>query len=179
MFFFGELGRFFWRTTSQVSAAHVYFFVYFCSQLWNEQNQNQYNNKMKNVFTSLSAVLVVLAVACVSLFTFTSCSDDDDDDQVFYTMGFTQLSSSDPEGLEDTGIIETTYKEELNVEKNSFTKKGTNEACDKEVREACVKANERLKGKTWKVSCIFQVINAGTRKVVYEAEYKANDENFI
>ena len=129
--------------------------------------------QMSNVIKRMSAKLMMLAAMCITLTVFTGCSDDDDKvTEVIYSMGFSQMSSS-------MNTIESAFKTALGVTDSQFSQTGTNEECDKTVREACEKAYATLKDKKWGGSYTFQVTNALTGKVVFETTFKANDENII
>lgn len=132
---------------------------------------------MKTVIKSMTALF---AVVCVTLFAFTACSDDDDKvTEVIYSMGFSKMSSSDLDFINEMNTIESAFKTALGVSDSRFTKAGTYEECDKGVYEACEKAFTTLKENKWKGSYTFQVTNALTGKVVFEAVIQANDDNFI
>ena len=62
---------------------------------------------MKSSIKKMSALLTMMAVAILT-FTFTACSDDDDPvTEVTYTYGFSSMSASHPDFLEEMGKIET------------------------------------------------------------------------
>ena len=71
----------------------------------------------KNLF-AIFALVCVMAVS-VSL---TSCSSSDDEGAVSYAMGFDSVSYGGPNGglLEETSLIENTFKKELGVSSNEF-----------------------------------------------------------
>ena len=129
----------------------------------------------------MSAMLLMLAAVCVTMTAFTACSDDDEQvTEVTYTMGFTQMSSSGSfDFIQEMRTIEAAFLTVLGVTDTYFTKSGNNEQCDKEVREACEKAFNTLKGTKWKGSYVFKVTNIRTSEAVCEVVFKANDENFI
>ena len=61
---------------------------------------------MKRSIKKMSALLTMMAVAILT-FTFTACSDDDDPvTEVTYTYGFSSMSASHPDFLEEMGKIE-------------------------------------------------------------------------
>lgn len=132
---------------------------------------------MKKVIKTMSAML---AVVCITLTAFTACSDDDDQvTEVIYSMGFSQMSSSGLDFIQEMSAIESAFKTALGVTDAHFSKTGTKETCDKAVREACEKAYATLKDKTWGGSYTFQVTNVLTGEVVFETTFQANDENII
>ena len=95
---------------------------------------------MKSSIKKMSALLTMMAVAILT-FTFTACSDDDDPvTEVTYTYGFSSMSASHPDFLEEMGKIENAFQSALGITGKLFTKKGTIEECDKQVYEACRKA---------------------------------------
>ena len=113
-------------------------------------------------------------------FTFTACSDDDDPvTEVTYTYGFSSMSASHPDFLEEMRKIENAFQSALGITGKLFTKKGTIEECDKQVYEACRKAFDSLKSEAWQGDYTFQVTNVGTGKVVCTATFSADNENFI
>lgn len=128
----------------------------------------------------IKTMLAMFAVMCITLTAFTACSDDDNQvTEVIYSMGFSQMSSSGLDFIQEMNTIESAFKTALGITDTQFFKTGTNEACDKTMREACEKAYATLKGKKWGGSYTFQVTNVLTGKVVFETTFKANDENFI
>lgn len=135
---------------------------------------------MKKVIRTMSATLAMLAVVCITLTAFTACSDDDDKvTEVIYSMGFSQMSSSGLDFIQEMNTIESAFKTALGVTDAHFSMTGTNEECDKAVREACEKAYATLKDKTWGGSYTFLVTNVLTGEVVFETTFQANDENII
>lgn len=104
---------------------------------------------MKSSIKKMSALLTMMAVAILT-FTFTACSDDDDPvTEVTYTYGFSSMSASHPDFLEEMGKIENAFQSALGITGKLFTKKGTIEECDKQVYEACRKAFDSLKSEAW------------------------------
>lgn len=135
---------------------------------------------MKKTIQTMSAKLMMLAVMCATLIVNTSCSDDDDKvTEVMYSMGFSKMSSSSSDFVQEMNAIESAFKTALGVTDTQFTKTGTVVDCDKAVVEACEKAYATLKDKKWKGSYTFQVMNIQTGKAVYEVTIKATDDNFI
>lgn len=64
---------------------------------------------MKSSIKKMSALLTMMAVAILT-FTFTACSDDDDPvTEVTYTYGFSSMSASHPDFLEEMGKIENAF----------------------------------------------------------------------
>ena len=132
---------------------------------------------MKRLIKKTSTLLSVVVVAIFAL-TFTACSDDDAPiAEVTYTYGFSEMSASHPDFLEEMSKIEKGFQSALGITGKPFTKKGTIEECDKQVREACQKAFDSLKGEAWQGDYTFQVTNVGTGKIVCTAIFSANDEN--
>ena len=105
--------------------------------------------------------------------------DDDPVTEVTYTYGFSSMSASHPDFLEEMGKIENAFQSALGITGKLFTKKGTIEECDKQVYEACRKAFDSLKSEAWQGDYTFQVTNVGTGKVVCTATFSADNENFI
>lgn len=134
--------------------------------------------QMKNVIKTMSAKLAMLAIMCVTLTAFTACSDEDDNvTEVIYYMNFSKISSSGFDFLQEMIVIQDAFKIALGATDTHFSKTGTNEECDKAVREACEEACVTLKDKEWNGSYTFQVVNVLTKKVVFEHVFKANDDN--
>lgn len=98
---------------------------------------------MKSSIKKMSALLTMMAVAILT-FTFTACSDDDDPvTEVTYTYGFSSMSASHPDFLEEMGKIENAFQSALGITGKLFTKKGTIEECDKQVYESIRFAQKR------------------------------------
>ena len=134
---------------------------------------------MKSSIKKMSALLTMIAVAILA-FTFTGCSDDDEPvTEVTYTYGFSSMSASHPDFLAEMNKIESAFKSALGISGKPFTKKGTDEECDKQVYEACQKAFDSLKGEAWQGDYTFQITKVGTGKVVCTATFCADNENFI
>lgn len=132
---------------------------------------------MKSSIKRMSALLTMMAVAILT-FTFSGCSDDDDPvTEVTYTYGFSNMSASHPDFLEEMSKIEKGFQSALGITGKPFTKKGSIEECDKQVYEACQRAFDSLKGEAWQGDYTFQVTNVGTGKVVCTAIFSADDEN--
>ena len=132
---------------------------------------------MKSSIKRMSALLTMMAVAVFAL-TFTACSDDDEPIAgVTYTYGFSKMSASHPDFLEEMSKIEKGFQSALGITGKPFTKKGTIEECDQQVYEACQKAFESLKGEAWQGDYTFQVTNVETGKVVCTATFSADNEN--
>ena len=124
--------------------------------------------------------ILFIASALLGGSLFTACSDDDDPvTEVTYTYGFSSMSASHPDFLEEMGKIENAFQSALGITGKLFTKKGTIEECDKQVYEACRKAFDSLKSEAWQGDYTFQVTNVGTGKVVCTATFCADNENFI
>ena len=134
---------------------------------------------MKQTIKTMSALLTMMAVMAIFAFTFTACSDDDDPvTEVTYTYGFSSMSASHPDFLEDMSNIKNGFKSALGITGKPFTKKGSVEECDKQVREACRKAFNALKDETWQGDYTFHVTNVETGKVVCKATFSADGENY-
>ena len=104
---------------------------------------------MKSSIKRMSALLTMMAVAVFAL-TFTACSDDDEPIAgVTYTYGFSKMSASHPDFLEEMNKIEKGFQSALGITGKPFTKKGSIDECDKQVYEACQKAFDSLKGEAW------------------------------
>ena len=132
---------------------------------------------MNSSIKRMSALLTMMAVAILT-FTFSGCSDDDDPvTEVTYTYGFSNMSASHPDFLEEMSKIEKGFQSALGITGKPFTKKGSIEECDKQVYEACQRAFDSLKGEAWQGDYTFQVTNVGTGKVVCTAIFSADDEN--
>ena len=70
---------------------------------------------MKSSIKKISALLTMMAVAILT-FTFTACSDDDDPvTEVTYTYGFSSMSASHPDFLEEMGKIENAFLSALGI----------------------------------------------------------------
>ena len=134
---------------------------------------------MKETIRTMSALLTMMAVMAIFAFTFTACSDDDDPmTEVTYTYGFSSMSASHPDFLEEMGKIENAFKSALGVTGTPFTKKGSVEECDKEVRETCRRAFNALKDERWQGDYTFHVTNLETGKVICKATFSADGENY-
>lgn len=132
---------------------------------------------MKSSIKRMSTLLTMMAVTILT-FTFSGCSDDDDPvTEVTYTYGFSSMSASHPDFLEEMSKIEKGFQSALGITGKPFTKKGMIEECDKQVYEACQKAFDSLKGEAWQGDYTFQVTNVGTGKVVCTATFSADNEN--
>ena len=132
---------------------------------------------MKSSIKRMSAMLTMMAIAILT-FTFTGCSDDEEPvAEVTYTYGFSSMSASHPDFLEEMSKIEKGFQTALGITGKPFTKIGTVEECDKMVYEACLKAFDSLKGEVWQGDYTFQVTNVGTGKVICTAIFSADDEN--
>lgn len=122
--------------------------------------------------------MAMMAIAILS-FTFTACSDDDEPSDVIYSCGFDAIESSSPGFLADMTKIESAFKSVLDITELHFTKKGSVEECDKQVKAACEKAVKSLEGEVWKGTYTFVVTNVNTGKVVFSVTFKADNENFL
>ena len=71
--------------------------------------------KMKSSIKRMSALLTMMAVAVFAL-TFTACSDDDEPIAgVTYTYGFSKMSASHPDFLEEMSKIEKGFQSALGI----------------------------------------------------------------
>lgn len=131
---------------------------------------------MKKAIKIFPALVAMLAIAFA--FSFASCSDDNDEPtEVIYTYGFSSMSSTSLEFLQEMNKIEGAYKSALGVTSSPFSKSGKIDNCDQEVKDACEKAYRTLSGDTWSGTYTYRVINVNTGKVVYEATFKPADKN--
>lgn len=104
---------------------------------------------MRQTIKTMSAMLTMMVAMAAFAFTFTACSDDDDPmTEVTYTYGFSSMSASHPDFLEEMSKIENSFKAALGVTGKPFSKKGSMEECDMEVYAACQKAYESLQGES-------------------------------
>ena len=134
---------------------------------------------MKSSIKKMSALLTMMAVAILT-FTFTACSDDDDPvTEVTYTYGFSSMSASHPDFLEEMGKIENAFQSALGITGKLFTKKGTIEDVTNRFTRLAGKHSIRSKARPGKGDYTFQVTNVGTGKVVCTATFSADNENFI
>ena len=134
---------------------------------------------MKSSIKKMSVLLTMMTVAIFAL-AFTACSDEDEPvTEVTYSYGFSDMSASHPDFLEEMSKIEKGFQSALGTTGKPFTKKGTIEECDKQVYEACQKAFDLLKGEAWQGDYTFQVTNVSTGKVVCTATFSADNENII
>ena len=135
---------------------------------------------MKQTIRTMSALLTMMVAMTILAFTFTACSDDEDvENEVTYTYGFTEMSASHPDFLEEMGKIENAFKSALGTTGSTFAKRGTVEECDKQVYSACEKAYNSLKGEVWQGDYIFEVTNTFTGDIVCAAIFSADNDNFI
>jgi len=124
-------------------------------------------------------ILTIVFATLMAMVTFTACSDDEDiENEVTYTYGFAEMSASHPDFLEEKGKIENAFKSALGVTGKPFTKKGSVEECDKEVRETCRRAFNALKDERWQGDYTFHVTNVETGKVICKATFSADGENY-
>lgn len=135
---------------------------------------------MKQIIRTMSALLTMTVAMAISAFTFTACSDDDDPmTEVTYTYGFSNMSASHPDFLEEMGKIENAFKSALGITGKPFTKKGSLEECDKEVYAASQKAYESLQDEVWQGDYLFEVTNTLTGEVICTALFNASNENIF
>ena len=115
----------------------------------------------------MSTLLTMMAVTILT-FTFSGCSDDDDPvTEVTYTYGFSNMSASHPDFLEEMNKIEKGFQTALGITGKPFTKKGSVEECDKQVYEACRKAFDSLKSEGGKP--LHTAIRYGATQAVLDA----------
>lgn len=131
--------------------------------------------RKKILFRNIWAMMLLAVMG----FALTSCSDDDEPAVITYEMGFSKMSSTTTDALEEMSSIENAFRTALGVKGSSFVKNGTNDACDKEVKAACEEAFSTLKSNVYKNSYVFQVTNSKTGTVVFGAVFQANDANFV
>lgn len=129
--------------------------------------------------------LVALTVLCAMTMTsvFTACGSDDDKDDVktfSYAITFdfhsfassTEYDPTNPNASADGGFsdwmnsILNSYRSALGTSTDQFTKTGTQGECDKQVYEACKKAEETVKDIRGG-SATVAVTNTTTGKQVY------------
>lgn len=135
---------------------------------------------MKQTIRTMSAMLTMMAVMAIFAFTFTACSDDDNPmTEVTYTYGFSSMSASHPDFLEEMSKIENGFKSALGITGKPFTKNGSIEECDMEVYAACQKAYESLKDEVWQGDYLFEVTNTLTGEVICTALFNADNENIF
>ena len=134
---------------------------------------------MKSSIKKMSVLLTMMTVAIFAL-AFTACSDEDEPvTEVTYSYGFSDMSASHPDFLEEMSKIEKGFQSALGITDTPFTKSGSVEECDRQVREVCKKAFDSLKGEAWQGDYTFQVTNVSTGKVVCTATFSADNENII
>ena len=132
---------------------------------------------MKQTIKTMSAVLTLMVAMAVFACTFTACSDDDNPmTEVTYTYGFSSMSASHPDFLEEMSKIENAFKSALG---SNFTKRGTVEECDKEVYAACEKAFLSLQDEVWQGDYLFEETNTLTGESVCTALFDADNENIF
>ena len=137
---------------------------------------------MGKTIQSLSAMLVMLALVCISLVTFTACSDNDEPvEEVTYSWEFKEVNPSTPDFMDDKNKIELTFKAALDASgtATSVTKHGTSETCDQEVLEACQRAFDSLKDEVWQGRYVFVVTNTTTGTTICKASFSADNDNSI
>jgi hypothetical protein len=135
---------------------------------------------MRQTIKTMSAMLTMMVAMAAFAFTFTACSDDDDPmTEVTYTYGFSSMSASHPDFLEEMSKIENSFKAALGVTGKPFSKKGSMEECDMEVYAACQKAYESLQGEAWQGDYLFEVTNTLTGEVICTAVFSADNENIF
>ena len=132
---------------------------------------------MKEIIKKMSAMLTVAAIALIASLSLTSCSDDPETD-IIYNMGISKMESSTLESLADMDVIYDAYYKAIGVSENTFIMKGNSSDNDKQIKEACEKAELSLKAQTWKGTYTFRVTNVNTNKVIYNHTFSKGD-NFI
>ena len=123
---------------------------------------------MKKILMTLAAVLCCAMTTTV----FTACGSDDDDSTKTFSYGiyFDNVTyatqGGEPNMSEWIAAVTGAYKAALGVTSDKFTKTGKEAECDKQVYEACKKAESTvatIKG----ISATVLVINNTTDKTVY------------
>ena len=132
---------------------------------------------MKEIIKKMSAMLTVAAIALIASLSLTSCRDDPETD-IIYNMGISKMESSTLESLADMDVIYDAYYKAIGVSENTFIMKGNSSDNDKQIKEACEKAELSLKDQTWKGTYTFRVTNVNTNKVIYNHTFSKGD-NFI
>lgn len=135
---------------------------------------------MRKTIQSLSAMLMMLALVCISLVIFTACSDNDEPvEEVTYSWEFEEVAPSTPDFMDDKNKIESIFKAALGATgtATSVTRRGTSETCDKEVLEACQQALESLRGNVWQGHYTFTVTNTTTGTLIFTHTFDADDDN--
>lgn len=104
----------------------------------------------------------------------TSCSDDNDVQDVYYTLGFEQLSGGN-EVFSEMYRIENAFKAEIEntfgIAEVSFHITGTIEECDAKVKEACQRTAKSLDGEEWAGYFVYVATNANTGETVYSVTF--------
>ena len=109
---------------------------------------------MKNFRTFAVTLITLLFTASF----FTSCSDSDSNDGITtYSMGFSQVSTSDTNSI---GVIEAAYKSALGVSTTTFEWPGG--VNDDAVRTKCAVAEKTLSSTTISGSYTFQITRGTT-----------------
>lgn len=135
---------------------------------------------MKQTIKTMSAMLTMMVAMAAFAFTFTACSDDDEPmTEVSYTYGFSSMSASHPDFLEEMSKIENGFMSALGITGKPFTKNGSIEECDMEVYAACQKAYESLKDEVLQGDYLFEVTNTLTGEVICTALFNADNENIF
>ena len=79
---------------------------------------------MNSSIKKMSTLLIIMSLVILA-FTFTGCSDDDEPvTEVTYTYGFSSMSASHPDFLEEMNKIENAFKSALGITGKPFTKVG-------------------------------------------------------
>jgi hypothetical protein len=124
--------------------------------------------KTKKLFLATFAAMCALAMTTV----FTACGSDDDDSAKTYSYGIFleneiySWQDGKPTVSEWIASITGAYKTALGVTSDTFTKTGKEAECNKQVYDACKKAESTvatIKGG----SATVMVINSTTGKTVY------------
>ena len=97
---------------------------------------------MKKFLMTLAAVLCCAMTTIV----LTSCQKDEDPDEFGYNLTVEpQRPLTGMDAMNWRDYVLGIYRAELGTDSNGFTKHGTQEECDKEVMNACKRAETKLR----------------------------------
>ncbi|MDR0970403.1 MAG: hypothetical protein LBM67_07700 [Lentimicrobiaceae bacterium] len=112
-------------------------------------------------------LLLVLLLVC-SLFLMISCEKDKDDNKTYhYSAGFSSMSSSSENFLEEMSTIEQTFYSNLGITQTPFTLTGSQNECDAQVKSACEVAATTLQELTWDGTYQYDVTNVDTGETIF------------
>jgi uncharacterized protein (DUF697 family) len=94
---------------------------------------------MKKMMMTLAAVLCCVMTMAL----FTACEKDKDEFKYAITVQPGGILTG-ANAVAWTNAVLNTYQAELGIDSNEFTKHGEQEQCDKEVFEACNRAEQKL-----------------------------------